>query len=166
MLKKTTEYFLNFFLFFYLKVQSFRLIMANNFIQMTASASHAYAIGTIFMQIIDCVFNYWELPWIDIHGASRTLSAAASVFSSVRAVFGFLLLFFKNPHTIFARILQHYHDFQSNVAIFSSVIQAYTKPYAFIEKIKLIICWIRYELSVTIHEINTSWKKNFMRDPI
>ena len=28
------------------------------------------------------------------------------------------------------------------------------------ERIKLIICQIRYELSVTIHEINTSWKKH------
>ena len=35
-------YFSNFF-FFYLKVQSFRLIMENNFIQMAASAGHAVA---------------------------------------------------------------------------------------------------------------------------
>ena len=38
-LKKTTEYFLNFFL----DVQSFRFIMENNFIQMAASAGHAVA---------------------------------------------------------------------------------------------------------------------------
>ena len=38
-LKKTTEYFLK-FIFFYLKVQTFRLIMENNFIQMAASAGH------------------------------------------------------------------------------------------------------------------------------
>ena len=55
-LKKTTEYFLK-FLFFYLKVQSFRLAMENNFIQMFATASHAvpYTIGAIFKHIIDCV---------------------------------------------------------------------------------------------------------------
>ena len=55
-LKKTTEYFLK-FLFFYLKVQSFRLIIENNFIQMAASDGHAvaYTIGPIFKQIIDCV---------------------------------------------------------------------------------------------------------------
>ena len=43
--------------FFYLKVQSFRLIMENNFIQMAASAGHAiaYMIGPIFKHIIDCV---------------------------------------------------------------------------------------------------------------
>ena len=35
--------------------------MENNFIQMAASAGHvvAYAIGTIFMQIIDCVQLYF-----------------------------------------------------------------------------------------------------------
>ena len=40
--------------FFYLKVQSFRLIMENNFIQMAASVGHlvAYTIGPIFKHII------------------------------------------------------------------------------------------------------------------
>ena len=44
------------------KVQSFRLIMENNFIQMAASAGHAlaYTIGPIFKHIIDCaVFHQW-----------------------------------------------------------------------------------------------------------
>ena len=45
---------------------------------------------------------------------------------------------------------------KTNVAIFPSVVQAYTQPYSFGEKIKLIICHIRHELSVTIHEISTS----------
>ena len=42
--------------FFYLKVQSFRLIMENNFIQMAASAGHAVAstIGPILKHIIIC----------------------------------------------------------------------------------------------------------------
>ena len=46
--------------FFYLKVQSFRLIMENNFIQMAASAGHAvvYTIGPIFKHIIECVQLY------------------------------------------------------------------------------------------------------------
>ena len=46
---------------FYLKVQSFRLIMENNFIQMAASAGHAvaYTIGPIFKHIIDCVQLYF-----------------------------------------------------------------------------------------------------------
>ena len=45
------------FLFFYLKVEFFRLIMENNFIQMAASDGHAvaYMIGPIFNNIIDCV---------------------------------------------------------------------------------------------------------------
>ena len=56
--KKTTKYFLK-FLFFYLKVQSFRLITENNFIQMAASAGLAvvYRIGPIFKHIIDNRFK-------------------------------------------------------------------------------------------------------------
>ena len=48
---------------------------------------------------------------------------------------------------------------KSNVAIFPSVVQAYTQSYLFDRRIKLIICQIRHELSVTIHEINSSWIK-------
>ena len=70
-----------------------------------------------------------------------------------------VLLFFQNPYAIFARILQYYHDFQSNVAIFPNFVQASTQPYSFGGRIKLIICQIRHELSVTIHEISTSFKK-------
>ena len=46
-----------------------------------------------------------------------------------------------------------------SVRIFPSVVQAYTQPYSFGGGIKLIICQIRHELSVTIYEISTSWKK-------
>ena len=58
--------FLNFF--FYLKVQSFRLIMENNFIQMAASAGHvvAFTIGPIFKQIIDCVQLYFTNGFTNI----------------------------------------------------------------------------------------------------
>ena len=58
-LKKLPNIFSNFF--FYMKVQSFRLIMENNFIQMAASAGHAvaYTIGPIFNHIIDCVQLYF-----------------------------------------------------------------------------------------------------------
>ena len=57
-LKKLLNIFSNFFS--YLKVQSFRLIMENNFIQMAASAGHAVAltISPIFKHIIDCVQLY------------------------------------------------------------------------------------------------------------
>ena len=56
--KKLLNIFTNFF--FYLKVQSFRLIMENNFIPMAASAGHvvAYTVGSIFKYIIDCVQLY------------------------------------------------------------------------------------------------------------
>ena len=50
--------------------------------------------------------------------------------------------------------------FKGNVAIFPSVVQAYTQPASLGGRIQLIICQIRLELSVTIHEISTGWKKN------
>ena len=73
-LKKTTKYFLKFL--FYLKVQSFRLIMENNFIQIAPLASHAvaYTIDPIFKHINDCV----QL-------ASRILSVKASIVSGFSA---------------------------------------------------------------------------------
>ena len=37
-----------------------------------------------------------------------------------------------------------------------SVVQVYTQPYSFGGRVKLIICKIRHELSVTTHEISTS----------
>ena len=59
LLNKTTDYFLKFL--FYLKVQSFRLIMENNFIQMAVLAGHAvvYTICPIFKHITDCVQLYF-----------------------------------------------------------------------------------------------------------
>ena len=53
---------------FYLKVQSFRLIMENNFIQMAASAGHAvaYTILPIFKHIIDCVQLYFTNGFTNI----------------------------------------------------------------------------------------------------
>ena len=51
--------------FFYLKVQTFRLIMENNFIKMALSAGHvvAYTIGPIFKHIFDSprVYKYCPL---------------------------------------------------------------------------------------------------------
>ena len=46
-----------------------------------------------------------------------------------------------------------------SVAILSSVVQVCTQQYSFGGRIKLIICLIRHELSVTNHEISTIWKK-------
>ena len=44
-----------------------------------------------------------------------------------------------------------------------SVVQAYTQPYSFDGRIKLIICQIRHKLSVTIHDISTNWKSVWWR---
>ena len=50
--------------------------------------------------------------------------------------------------------------FRKSIAIpLPGVVQAYTQPYSFGGRIKLIICQVRHELSITIHEISTSWKK-------
>ena len=64
--KKLLKIFSNFFL--YLKVQSLRLIMENNFIQMAALTGHAvdYTIGTIFKHIIDCVQLYFTNGFTNI----------------------------------------------------------------------------------------------------
>ena len=65
-LKKLLNIFSNFF--FYLKVQSFRLIMENNFIPMAASAGYAvaYTIDTIFKHTIDCVQPIRSLQFLSI----------------------------------------------------------------------------------------------------
>ena len=49
-------------------VQSLRLIIENNFIQMAASAGHAvaYSIGAIFKHIIDCVQLYFTKGFTNI----------------------------------------------------------------------------------------------------
>ena len=36
------------------------------------------------------MFNCWERRWIDVDGASHTLSATAAIFSGGRTIFGFL----------------------------------------------------------------------------
>ena len=56
--------------------------------------------------------------------------------------------------------------FYKSIAIpLPSVVQAYIQPYSFGGRIKLIICQIRHELSITIHEISTSWKKTLDGGP-
>ena len=64
--KNLLNIFSNFF--FNLKVQTFWLIMENNFIQMAASASHAvaYTIGPILKHIIDCVQLYFTNGFMNI----------------------------------------------------------------------------------------------------
>ena len=64
--KKLLNIFSNFF--FYLKAQSFRLIMESNFIQMAASAGRAvaYTSGTIFKHIIDCKHLYFNNSFTNI----------------------------------------------------------------------------------------------------
>ena len=130
------------------------------------------------------MFNCWERRWIDVDGAfchsSKFLAFHTLVYrggcqflslfsqdTNIRRADGASLLpkFSGLSYAIFAHILQHYHDFQSNVAIFSSFVQAYTQPYSFGGRLKLIICQIRLELSATIHEISTRWKQTLDGGP-
>ena len=123
----------------------------------------------------------WGRRWIYVDGASHTLSTTAAKLSCVLAFHVLiyrwgcqcLSLFHKITNIrwwrcfssskirtqIFAHILQHYHDVQSNVALFPNVVQAYTQPYSFSGRIKLIIFQIQHELSVTNHEISSNSKK-------
>ena len=56
--------------------------------------------------------------------------------------------------------------FCKSIAIpFPSIVQAYTQPYLFGGRIKQVICQIRHELSVTIHEISTNWKNTLDGGP-
>ena len=66
----------------YLKVKSFRLIMENNFIQMTASAGHAvvYTIGPIFKHICQLSLACWRSTYLWRHptNISSTVSNRSS----------------------------------------------------------------------------------------
>ena len=151
-----------------------------NWLQLQNQLNFIWRYTKVFIQNdVSEMFNCWERRWIDVDGTSRILSATAAIFSGARTVFGFspVASFFHFFHKIsnirswrwfssskirtqFSHIFFNItYDFQSNVAIFPSVVQTYTQPYSFGGRIKLIICQIRYELSVTIHEISTSWKK-------
>ena len=116
-----------------------------------------------------CLRNVQVLNWCWWHFTHTFCTQYSRVYAVYLAfhVLGwgcqFLSLFSQNnEHTELTVLLffrnQHYHDFQSNVGLFPSVAQGYTQPYSFSERIKLIICQIRHELTVTIHEISTSWK--------
>ena len=48
----------------------------------------------------------------------------------------------------------------AKIGIFCKSITGSVSPYSFGRRIKLIICQIKHELSITIHEISTSWKEN------
>ena len=107
--------------------------------------------------ILGCTHCYWLFP---LSFKDEDASFFHFFHKNRRKKRMTVLIFFQNPYSVFAHMLQHYHDFQSNIAILLSVVQAYTQPYSFAGRIKLIICQIRQELSVTIREISTNWKKN------
>ena len=76
--KKILNIFSNFF--FYLKMQSFRLKMENNFIQMAASAGHAVATRSVqFLSALPIVCSCISKM------ASRILSFKASIVSGLSA---------------------------------------------------------------------------------
>ena len=94
--KKLLNIFSNFF--FYLKVQSFRLIMGNNFIH------DLTMYGFIPRSLIWC---WWRFTYTFCH--------SSNILGCTQCFWLFTLWFidfFQNPYAIFAHILQHYHDFQ------------------------------------------------------
>ena len=97
------------------------------------------------------------------------LDVLFSVLALLDACIGMIGLSFQcHSHTsIIRQQLRAFDFFFAKIVIFCisiagplpSVVQAYTQPYSFSGRIKLIICQIRHELSDTIHKISTSWKK-------
>ena len=106
---------------------------------------------------IDCNGLYlliFEDKWPNY--ASRPKSAPNSDSFWVRRIFNACVRVFCAPN---ARILVVYIPAKIKWASshpLPSVVQAYTQSYSFDGNIKLIICQIRHELNVTIHEISTS----------
>ena len=82
-------------------------------------------------------FNYGpkSAPNSESFFVRRLFNVCVRVFSALSAKI--LLVYI--PTKIKLSFIRYHHDFQSNVAIFPSVFQAYTQPYSFGEKIKLII---------------------------
>ena len=123
--KKVLRIFWNFFS--YLKVQSFRLIMENNFIQMAALAGHAvaYMIDTIYE--ISEMFNCWERRRIALHThflpqqqysrvyatflAFHTLVYRWHFFHNITNIRSWRCFSSSKIRTQFSLILQQYHDF-------------------------------------------------------
>ena len=118
------------------------------------------------------MFDCWEQWWIDVDGASHTLSATAAIFSGIRTVFGLSRFGLSMRMTVSFTFFSQDNEYTEltggsllpksvrnftthSVAIFLSVVQVYTQPYSFGGRVKLVICQIRHELSVAIHEIST-----------
>ena len=83
--------------------------------------------------VLDCTRYFWLFTvWFIDEDASffHFFDKIMNILSWRSSSF----LFFQNPYAIFAHILQHFHDFRSNVAIFPGVVQAFGG------RIKLIIC--------------------------
>ena len=127
---------------------------------------------------IDCnglLLLIFEEKWPNYAAGPKSVPNSDSVW--VRRLFNVYVRVFCAPNAtillvyIPAKIKMSFiwrNDFFSKFGIFCksiavplpSVVQAYTQTYSFGERIKLIICQIRHKLSVTIHEISSSWKKS------
>ena len=136
------------------------------------------------------MLNRCERRWIHVDGASGTLSATAKIFSGVRIVWLFTLWFIDQDASFlyfFHKItnIRSWRCFPSskicthtfcNITQIFKVISQYflalfnnhthTQPYSFSGRINLITCQIRQELSVTIYEISTNWKKKISKENI
>ena len=95
------------------------------------------------------------------HWVRRLFNVCVQVFCAPNAT----ILFVYIPAKIEMSFIWKDDFFCAKIGIFCKSItgplsEAKTQPsYSFSGRIKLIICQIRHELSVTIHEISSSWKK-------
>ena len=132
------------------------------------------------------MFSCWKRRWLDVDGASHTLSATAAIFLGVRTpCFWLFTLWFIDEDASFfhffhkimnirswrcffsSKIRKQFSHTLCNITMIFKVMSQYfpalfkriQQPYSFGGRLKLIICQIRHEVSVTVHEIRTSWKK-------
>ena len=103
-------------------------------------------------------------PIMPLDCTKQWIVLGASAFQSMRA--GFLCPKYDNFACLHTRqdqnelYLKKYFFFYFYCkSIADPFSEAYTQPYSFGGRIKLIICQIRHELSVTIHKISNIWKK-------
>ena len=116
------------------------------------------------------VFGPKSAQNIDLFWVRRVFKLCVRVFCAPNATI--LLIYI--PAQI-KMIFMWKDDFFAKIGIFCksiagphpSVVETYTQPYSFDGRMQLIFCNIKHELSVTIHGISTSWKKErYMADPI
>ena len=114
-------------------------------------------------EIAEEIFFDFRRKWPNLAPGPKSAPDSDSFW--VRRLFNVCVLVFCAPNAtillvyIPAKIKMSFILPKSASSLSRNVVQAYTQPYSFGGRIKLIIYQIRRELSVTVHEISTRWKK-------